>query len=73
MDNTRFAERLNRAMKLRNLSPGMLSIKTGLTDKMIRNYQRGKSQPSAYSASQLAIALGVSMDWLIGRGEEKDD
>lgn len=73
MDNHLFAERLNRAMELRGLTTGMLGIKTGMSGKMIRNYRQGKSQPSAYSARQLARALGVSVDWLIGTDKEESN
>ena len=49
----------------------MLAIKTGMSDRMIRNYQKGTSTPGSYSLKMLARALGVSMDWLMGIEEER--
>lgn len=68
-----FAVRLDRAMKLKGISTGMLAIKSGMSDRMIRNYLRGKYRPSADSARCLAGALGVSVDWLIGMEDGNDD
>lgn len=64
-----FATRLDRAMKLKGISTGMLAIKSGMSDRMIRNYLRGKYRPSADSVKYLAGALGVSIDWLMGEDE----
>lgn len=66
-----FATRLERAMKLKGISAGMLAIKSGMSDRMIRNYLKGKYRPSADSVKSLAGALGVSIDWLMG--EEEND
>lgn len=66
-------DRLSQVMKERNISPGMLSIKTGISDRMIRNYLKGKFQPTGYSLKMLAQGLGVSTDWLLGLEEKKND
>lgn len=66
MSETAFRDRLSMAMKKRNITPGMLSIKTGISDRMIRNYLRGSHQATAYSLKVLAKALGVTADWLLG-------
>lgn len=66
-----FPGRLNQIMKEKGLSPAMLAIKTGMSDRMIRNYQKGTSTPGSYSLKMLARALGVSMDWLMGIEEER--
>lgn len=66
-------DRLSQVMKERNISPGMLSIKTGISDRMIRNYLKGQFQPTGYSLKMLAQGLGVSSDWLLGLEEEKND
>lgn len=64
-------ERLQIAMRRRNITSGMLSIRTGITDRMIRNYLNGKYQPGGYSLKALAKALGVSTDWLLGIEEDE--
>ena len=61
-----FHERFNRVMKEKNLSPGMVAIKSGMSEKQIRNYQKGQNQPGGYSLKVLAKALGVSVDYLLG-------
>jgi Predicted transcriptional regulators len=68
-----FAARLDRAMKLKGISGGMLAIKSGMSDRMVRNYLKGKFRPSADSVKKLAGALGVSIDWLMGTEEDGDD
>ena len=65
-----FHERFNRAMKQKNLTPGIVAIKSGMSERQIRNYQKGQSQPGGYSLKVLAKALGVSVDYLLGIEEE---
>lgn len=65
-------ERLSRAMREKHITPGMLSIRTGISDRMIRNYLKGASQPGGYSLKMLARGLGVSVDWLLGIEEEEN-
>ena len=69
MELQSFATRLDRAMKLKGVSAGMLAIKSGMSDRMIRNYLRGKYKPSADNVKRLAGVLGVSIDWLMGEDE----
>lgn len=65
-ENEEFAKRLNLAMKMLDMNPVMLSLKTGMSPRMIRNYRKGQYQPGAYSVKLIAKALGVSIDWLLG-------
>jgi transcriptional regulator with XRE-family HTH domain len=69
---TTIAERLAEAMQRRGLTPGMLAIKTGISDRMVRNYLKGVHHPGGYSLQKLAKGLGVSVDWLLGIKEEDD-
>lgn len=72
MDESRlFSERLNTVMKERCLTPGMVAIKTGISERMIRNYRKGANTPGLYSLLILAKALDVDMNWLGGFEEEK--
>jgi len=38
-----------------------------MTDRAVRYYERGDHEPSLSRAAALADALGVSVDWLLGR------
>lgn len=49
----------------------MLSIKTGITERMIRNYRSGAFEPGGYSLRMLSKGLGVSTDWILGIDEEE--
>ena len=70
MENNVFAERLNEIMNRKHFTSGMLSIKTGISERMIRKYRKGESYPSGYSLQQIAYGLGVSVDWLIGNDKQ---
>lgn len=67
-------ERIVQAMKRRNLSPEMLSIKTGraISARMIRYYRIGRHQPSGESLVLLSKGLGVTVDWLLGIDEKEE-
>ena len=65
------ADRINLAMERRGLTAGMLSIKTGITERMIRNYRSGAFEPGGYSLRMLSKGLGVSTDWILGIDEEE--
>ena len=67
---TTIAERLAEAMQRRGLTPGMLAIKTGISDRMVRNYLKGVHHPGGCSLQKLAKGLGVSVDWLLGIKED---
>lgn len=67
-----FASRLSWIMKKKNISVGMMAIKTGISQKMIRKYQKSEAAPGSYSLKAIANATGVSTDWLLGIKEEKE-
>lgn len=68
-----FPKRLKEARQNKGLNMAELAEKTGITASAISSYERteenGKSKPkipSIENAMKLAIALGVSIDWLCG-------
>ena len=68
-----FADRLNEVMRKRNMTSGMLSIKTGISERMIRNYRKGTHEPYGYTLKMVAKGLRVSADWLLGLEDERND
>ena len=67
-----FRERLRRARWDKDLSVAKLSDLSGVADCTIHAYECGRSGPGLYNAVRLADALGVSLDWLAGRTDEKE-
>lgn len=68
-----FPKRLKEARQNKGLNMAELAEKTGITASAISSYEKaegnGKSKPkipSVENAMKLAIALGVSIDWLCG-------
>ncbi len=61
-----FANRLNRALELRGMSAVDLSRKTGVFEGTISNYRRGVYKPKQQRLEQIAVALNVSIPWLMG-------
>ncbi len=56
-----------RATRLKqNLTQKALAEKSGISVKMLRNYETGLNEPGAAALSWLALALGISADWLLG-------
>lgn len=73
MKENDFATRLNSVMRDKGMTPQMVAIRTGISDRMIRNYQKGAYTPTGYSLKMLAKALGVTADWLLGLEEDAND
>ena len=63
---TIFAERLEEARG--KMSWHDLSQKTGINERLLRKYAN-ESEPSISKAAEIAVALGVSLDWLAGIDE----
>jgi transcriptional regulator with XRE-family HTH domain len=61
-------ERLCRQRLARKWSQATLAYESGVMRARISDLERGKRQrPSAETLAKLARALGVSVDWLIGK------
>lgn len=67
--NTRFlifSERLREAMKRKSLTQKQLESISNVTQSSISAYLRGDMEPKISVFYQLAVALDVSMEWLLG-------
>ena len=65
------SERLKQARLEKGMTQKDLFKKTGLAMSSICLYETGKTEPSLFSTFLLADALGVSIDWLVGRRKAK--
>jgi len=63
----KFNERLKTLREDRGLTQVQLSEKTGITARMIQNYERGSHRPRFEGAEKLANALGVPVAELLGQ------
>lgn len=61
-----FANRLNKAISLRNIKPIELSEKTGINKSKISSYMSGRYKAKQDGVYLLAQALNVSEVWLMG-------
>lgn len=61
-----FRNRLNYAMKLRNVKAADLSRKTNISESTISQYRSGYTEPKRKKLGILADALNVSPAWLMG-------
>lgn len=48
-----------------------ISTETGLTQSQLSNYENGKMVPSLLAAIAIADAFDISLDYLVGRCENK--
>ena len=61
-----FANRLNTAMRIRNMKATELSEKTGISKSSLSEYINGKYEAKQDGVYLLAKALDVSEAWLMG-------
>ncbi len=66
MDLKIFSERLTETRQAAKLNYKELSEKSGVTSTAISYYEKGTKAPTLESAAKIAVALGVSLDWLCG-------
>ena len=66
-----FARRLREAILADDRSTRALAIRAGMHHSQIYTYTNGINIPSIDRAANLADALGVSLDWLMGRDSQK--
>lgn len=62
----KFSERLDEALKKRDISPAELARRIGVNEGTISNYRRGRYSPKQNRVEEIATALGVSIAWLMG-------
>lgn len=61
-------QRLMAARKVKEFTRAELAEKIDSSAEAIRNYEVGKHAPGAEALTSLADVLGVSADYLLGRG-----
>ncbi len=62
-----FAHRLRKAREAAGFaSPEALSIAIGLAHSTVRRYENGETSPGAEALREIAVALRVTTDWLLG-------
>lgn len=66
MDYYIFKDRLNEAMKYRELTASELARKSGLDKGSISRYLKGENLPRTNAIEKIAKALNVNPAWLIG-------
>lgn len=64
--NKVFAERLNEAIKACCTYNAALANRVGCSKCAVAGWRRGQNMPDGYNVARLAMALGVSADWLLG-------
>lgn len=66
-----FNERLKEVVYASGMDISTISRRTGISRKMLYEYMQ-KSLPTAGALAKIAIALNVSVDYLLGLKEEKN-
>lgn len=62
----RFCDRLNKAIDNAEISPAELSRRTGIGEGAISCYRNGSYKAGQKNVQKLALALNVSIPWLMG-------
>lgn len=68
----KFTDRLKAARERRGLSQTDLAKLTGLQPSAVSHFETGNRAPSFDNLKRLADALGVSIDYLLGRSASPD-
>lgn len=66
MESSTFGKRLTEVRKLKKLSQDDIGKKVGVHGAVIGRYERDEVKPSIEMAKDLAQALEVSLDYLVG-------
>ena len=61
-----FKDRLNEALSMRNITAAELSRLSGIDEGTLSNYKKGKYEPKQRKLEAIAMALNVSIAWLMG-------
>lgn len=63
---TRFRDRLNEALNIKNMTSNQLAAMIGYNEKNVSDWRRGNGRPDFDTILKISQAIGVSMIWLIG-------
>lgn len=66
MEKQTFADRLNMALKMRNISAAELSKRSGASEGLISGYRKGAYKAKQDRLDRFAQILDVSIPWLMG-------
>ena len=66
MEQETFGNRLNKAMRIRNIKAAELSEKTGIAKSSLSEYIKGKYEAKQKAIFKLATVLDVNEAWLMG-------
>ena len=70
MKSSIFGTRMRQARQDKGWTQERLAQEYGATQANISLYERGLYEPTLFTATCIACALGVSLDWLTGREEK---
>ena len=59
-------DRLNEALKLRNMTAAELSKRSGIAKSSLSRYLTGENIPRSIAIGKMATALNVSPAWILG-------
>lgn len=62
-----FSARMNKAMFLKGIKQSELVIRTGIDKGSLSSYMHGRYMPNADKIAKIANALGVSVNYLLGK------
>lgn len=66
------AQRLRSCRKEKGLTQGQVAIYCDITEKAYQNYELATREPKLGILLRIAELYQVSLDYLVGRSEEKD-
>ena len=69
MTRTTIAQNLRRARHERGLTAGQVEIKTGMSHRLVYQYERGEALPGPINLAILCRAYRVSADTILGISE----
>lgn len=67
-----FRERMRKRRKELRLTQETFGEKAGVVQQSISDWERGRNAPNLENVMRLAIALNVSIDWLLGLSDKKN-
>lgn len=70
LNRSPFAKTLDKTMESQGISNSVLGKTVGINPHQIAAYRKGKTEPSMASLMNLADALNISVDVLLGRKEK---
>ena len=62
----KFSDRLEEALRMREMTPAELARKTGIGEGAISQYRKGAYKATQSNLEKIANALNVSIPWLMG-------